>query len=107
MRTGDVTVLGVRQQTGGTIETASLGVSSRIPVWGDWRINPQLRADRRLFTLDDTTQWVYVPSLRISLQKRHLLLELEGGAEFASRELATTREEITRYYVSVGYRWTF
>jgi len=116
MRTGDVTVLGLRQQTGGNIETASLGVSSRIPLWGDWRINPQVRADRRLYTLDDTTQWVYVPSLRISLQKRHLLLELEGGAEFASRELATatatatattTQEDITRYYLSVGYRWAF
>lgn len=61
-----------------------------------------------MFTLDDTTQWVYVPSLRISLQKRRLLLELEGGAEFASRELATAvQEDITRYYLSAGYRWTF
>lgn len=47
------------------------------------------------------------PISRISLQKRHLLLELEGGAEFASRELAAAQEEITRYYVSLGYRWTF
>lgn len=107
LRAGDVSILAVRSQTGGSIETASFGVSSRVPIWADWRFGPQLRIDRRTFTLDETTQWIYAPSLRLSLQKRRLLIELEGGGELASRELADSKEDVTRYYVMLGYRYSF
>lgn len=107
LRDGDINILAVRSQTGGQIETASLGISSRIPIWADWRFGPQLRVDRRTFTLDATTQWLYAPSLRMSLQRRRLLIELEGGGELATRKLADSREDLTRYYVLLGYRYSF
>jgi hypothetical protein len=107
MRTGDMTAIGVRRQQGGPIETSSFGLSSRIPLWNDWRITPLARADRRTFALDDSQQWIYVGSLRVSLQKPRVLFELEAGGEFASREIATGDEDVRRIFVSLGYRWSF
>jgi hypothetical protein len=107
MRAGDIHVLALRRQSGGPVETTSAGFASRVPLWGDWRIGPQLRADRRVFTLDDSTQWIYAVGLRLSLQKQRLLVELEAGGEQASREVAADQEDITRWFVSLGYRYSF
>lgn len=107
LRSGDINILAVRSQRGGSIETASFGISSRIPIWANWRFGPQVRVDRRTFTLDNTTQWVYAPSLRLSLQRAGWLIDLEGGGELASRQLADSKEDVTRYYVMLGYRYNF
>jgi tetratricopeptide (TPR) repeat protein len=107
LRPGDIHIFALRQQTGGPVETASAGLASRVPVWGDWRIGPQLRVDRRTFVLDESTQWIYAVGVRASLQKRRLLIELELGAEQASREIANDQEKIERLFVSLGYRYSF
>jgi tetratricopeptide (TPR) repeat protein len=107
MRPGDIHIFALRQQSGGPVESSSVGFASRVPVWGDWRIGPQLRADRRVFALDDSTQWLYALGLRLSLQKQRLLIELEAGGEQASRTMAADQEEIKRLYVSLGYRYSF
>lgn len=107
LRSGDINIVAIRSQRGGSIETASLGISSRIPLWGNWRFGPQVRIDRRTFTSDETTQWVYAPSLRLSLQMARLLIDLEGGGELASRQLADSKEDVTRYYLMLGYRYSF
>jgi tetratricopeptide (TPR) repeat protein len=107
MRAGDIHLIALRRQSGGQIETSSAGIASRVPVWGNWRLGPQLRVDRRRFDIDDTTQWIYTPSLRLSLQKARLLMELEGGTELAVRQRNATNEDIRRYFVLLGYRYTF
>jgi hypothetical protein len=106
-RAGDIHIIGVRQQSGGPVDTSSVGIASRVPVWGAWRLGPQLRVDRRIFDIDGTTQWVYAASLRLLLQKRRLLVELEVGAEQASREASAAQEDIKRLFVSLGYRYSF
>jgi hypothetical protein len=107
IRPGDIHIFALRQQSGGPVETTSAGFASRVPIWGDWRIGPQLRADRRVFDLDGSTQWIYSLALRLSLQKQRLLMELETGGEQASRTMAADQEDIKRLYVSLGYRYSF
>lgn len=107
MRTGDLTGIGLRWQQGGTIEAASLSIISRVPLWSDWRLRMQLRADQRRFTIDDSEQTLYSPSIGLSLQVRKALVELDAGAEFASRDLLDSQEDISRYFFSLGYRWSF
>ena len=34
-------------------------------------------------------------------------MELEAGAELSSREVAAAQEDIERYYVMLGYRYSF
>jgi tetratricopeptide (TPR) repeat protein len=106
-RAGDIHIIGVRQQSGGPVDTSSVGIASRVPVWGAWRLGPQLRVDRRIFAIDDATQWIYAASLRLLLQKQRLLVELEVGAEQASREVAGAQEDIKRLFFSLGYRYSF
>jgi hypothetical protein len=63
--------------------------------------------DEREFVTDGSTQRLYVPSLRLDWLSKHVLFELETGAEIGQRELGTAREDTTRYYLSVGYRMNF
>jgi tetratricopeptide (TPR) repeat protein len=107
MRSGDINIIGVRQQSGGTVTTTSLGLSSRVPLWGDWRLGPQLRVDRRLFKSDDSTLWLYAPSLRLSLQRPRLQFDLEAGSELSKRDTTASKQDSTRYFYYAGYRWQF
>jgi tetratricopeptide (TPR) repeat protein len=107
MRSGDINIVGLRHQSGGSITTTSLGLSSRVPVWGDWRFGPQLRIDRRLFKSDGSTLWLYAPSVRLSLQRPTLLIDLEAGNELSKHDTSTSRQDSSRYYYYLGYRWQF
>jgi hypothetical protein len=85
----------------------SLGLSSQFPIGERWRFGPRLRVDQRRFEVDGSEQLVYTPSLRTELRIRRLTMELEGGAEIGSRDLAQSSEDTSRYYVSLGYRYDF
>ena len=104
---GDLSSIAFRHQTGPTVDTDSVGLSTRFPVGGAWRLGPQLRVDRREFATDGSEQMLYAPTLRLDLQTTHVLFELEGGAEYGRRDLAGTVEKTTRYYFSLGYRMNF
>jgi tetratricopeptide (TPR) repeat protein len=103
----DLSTILLRHQSGSTTDTDSLGISTRFRLWGEWRLGPQLRVDRREFALDGSEQMIYAPTLRLDLQTRRVLFELEGGAEFGRRDLAGSIENTTRYYFSLGYRMNF
>jgi hypothetical protein len=104
---GDVSTLGLQYQTGSTMETLSLGLSSQFPIGERWRLQPRLRVDQRKFDADGSTQTTYVPTLRTELRVKRFTMELEGGAEIGSRDLGQTTEDTTRYYFSLGYRYDF
>jgi len=104
---GDVSTLGLQYQAGSTSETLSLGLSSQFPVGERWRLQPRLRVDQRKFDADNSTQLIYMPTLRTELRVKRLTMELEGGAEIGSRDLGQTTENTTRYYFSLGYRYDF
>ncbi len=97
----------LRQQQSPSVDTRSLGLSTRFPLWGSWRIGPRVRVDERDFITDGSRQILYVPTLRIDWQGARMLFELETGAELGRRTLGASREDTTRYYLSVGYRMNF
>lgn len=107
MRAGDVNIIGIRQQSGGSVDTTSLGLSSRVPLWSYYRFGPQLRVDRRQFQSDNSTLWLYAPSLRLSLQRRTLQFDLEAGSEISKRNANISQQKSTRYFYYAGYRWQF
>ncbi len=107
MRAGDVNIIGLRRQSGGQVTGTALGFSSRIPVWGDWRIGPQLQVDRRTFVSDGSELTLYAPSLRLSLQRPRLQVDVEAGSEISKRKTDTTDQRTNRWFAYLGYRWMF
>jgi hypothetical protein len=107
IRSGDINIFGLRHQTGGSVSNTSLGLSSRMPIWGDWRFGPQLRIDRSSYVGDDSTSWLFAPSLRLSIQKPTVLLDLEAGNESSTRNSSAGKQDSRRFYYYLGYRWQF
>lgn len=106
-RAGDVSTFALRRQIGSNQDVDSVGLSTRLPVWGSLRLGPSVRVDRRLLHSDGTLQWLYVPGLRLDLQRQRFSIDFEAGTEFGRRDLGVTRETSTRYYFSLGYRMNF
>ena len=104
---GDVSTLGFQYQTNDTVKTMSLGLSSQFPIGEHWRLQPRLRVDQRQFDVDNSSQTVYLPTLRTEWRWKKFTAEFEGGAEFGSRDLGSTSQDTTRYYLSLGYRYDF
>jgi hypothetical protein len=97
----------LRHQTGASVDIDSVGVTSRFPLWGMWRIGPGVRVDERRTHSDGSTEMLYVPTLRVDLLRGRFLVECELGAELGRRALEQSREDTTRYYFSLGYRLNF
>lgn len=107
MRAGDINIVGLRRQSGGLFAATSLGLSSRVPVWGDFRLGPQLQVDRRRFESDGSVLWSYAPSLRLTLQRPTLQIDLEAGGEFSQRKTDIGAQDSRRFFYYLGYRWLF
>ena len=103
----DLSVIVLRHQTGASVDTDSVGLSTRLPLWRSWRIGPRLRVDQRHLHDDGSTQMLYVPTVRLDLQRSRMLLECEVGAEMGRRTLGEASENTTRFYFSLGYRLSF
>ena len=104
---GDVWIVGLRAQRGENSDTESVFLSTRWPPGRGLRLGPRMRFDYRSFKTDDTRQWLASPSLRIDWVGRRFALEFEAGSEWSSRKLLQDKEDAKRYFLSLGYRWTF
>jgi hypothetical protein len=107
LRSGDVSILGLRLYDGDVARTTSLSLSSRFPLWGRLRAGPRLRFDYREFSADGTTQWLAIPAVRIDWHTDRTTIEFEAGGEWMSRELPIDQEKSNRYWFSLGYRVGF
>lgn len=107
LRSGDVSILGLRLYDGDVARTTSLSLSSRFPMWGRLRAGPRLRFDYRQFSADGTTQWLASPAVRIDWHSDRTTIEFEAGGEWMSRELLIDDEKTSRYWFSLGYRVGF
>ncbi len=107
LRSGDVSILGLRLSDGDLVRTTSVSLSSRFPVRGRLRAGPRLRFDYREFSADSTTQWLATPAVRVDWHSDRTTIEFEAGGEWMSRELAVDRENSSRYWFSLGYRVGF
>jgi hypothetical protein len=103
----DLWALSLRHQDGAQATIESLAIAARLPVGGAWRLGPRLRVDRRDSVLDDASEILYVPALRLDYQRGRAWLEFEAGAEVGARELATDDETSRRFYFGLGYHLNF
>jgi tetratricopeptide (TPR) repeat protein len=106
-RAGDVQSIALRVQQGGFADSLSLGFGSRWPIGGAWRLMVRARVDQRRHAGDGTTQWLYLPSLRVDRATRSSVLEFEAGTEMTSRDVGTSTEHANRLFFSLGYRLSF
>lgn len=106
-RSGDLFTVAARYEESDSMEVQSVGLITRLPLWGNWRIGPRLRIDRRTLTLDDAKELVYVPALRVDYQRGNTWVEIEMGAELGGRDLPPEDETWERYYFGLGYRVGF
>jgi len=118
-RRSDLHVLSIRYDKNQLETIESVGISSRLPIFGEWRIGPRLRVDRINFALEGSRETAFSPSLRLERLGAHLLLELEAGSGISSRDIPQTfqnqqgtvippdTQKIQSYYISLGYRWGF
>jgi tetratricopeptide (TPR) repeat protein len=107
LRAGDLNVLALRYDSTSTGKLASIGLMSRLPFFGAWRVSPRLRVDERRLTIDTGTRRLYVPTLRIDYQRARRLFELEMGAEIGQSGLGTQSNDSLRYFLGLGYRVGF
>ncbi|MFO1467958.1 MAG: SPOR domain-containing protein [Steroidobacteraceae bacterium] len=106
-KSSDLHVLSLRYEKSDTGTTESVALSSRLPIFQQWRIGPRLRADRIHYDFDDTTQLTLSPSLRLELLRSRTLFEFELGSDFGSRNLPLDKQKTHNWYVSLGYRLGF
>jgi tetratricopeptide (TPR) repeat protein len=85
----------------------ALGVSSRFPIGGAWRIGPRLSVDHRSIVTDGSTEVTVLPSLLLDYQRGRRLLQFEVGGQTGKRDATAQTENTRRYYVSLGYRIGF
>jgi hypothetical protein len=103
----DLHVLSLRYEKSDTGTTESVSLSSRLPLWSQWRLGPRLRFDRIQYSFDDTTQLTISPSVRLELLRSRTLFEFEVGSDFGSRDIPLDKQKTNSYYLSLGYRLGF
>jgi hypothetical protein len=106
-QSGDINILAIRYQTNDFAKTSSIGLSTRLPLFGAWRIGPQLRLDRRENVADQSVQTVIAPTLRVGYLWNKVNVELEAGTEWTDRTGLPTNDKTRRTFFSLGYRWNF
>jgi len=93
----------------------SLGVTTRFPIGGAWRLGPRLTVNRLNTITDGSTQTSYIPSMLLDYQRGNKLFQLDMGGELGKREAFlqlsngtfVQTQNTTRYYISVSYRISF
>jgi hypothetical protein len=97
----------------GTLE--SVGITTRFPVVGAWRVGPRFIVDRQVLASDGSLELSYLPSALVDYQRRRSLFQFEFGGELGSRQTQSVlqsnvpqqTQNTTRYYVSLSYRIAF
>jgi tetratricopeptide (TPR) repeat protein len=106
-RAGDFNVLSLAYSNTEVARLYGLGITSRFPLKGAWRLGPRLEVDRREIASDGSTELVFVPSLLIDYQRDRRLLQFEVGGQLGKRSGTLQTQDTRRYYVSLAYRIAF
>jgi tetratricopeptide (TPR) repeat protein len=109
-RNGDFNVLSLAYATTEVGKIASIGVTSRMPLSGAWRIGPRLNFDRRELASDGSVELSVLPSVLIDYQRGRRLLQFEMGGQLGKRDSSQQTQQTqktTRYYASLAYRIGF
>jgi hypothetical protein len=106
-RKGDFSVASLAYSKSETGKTISLGLTSRFPLGGAWRIGPRLSLDRRTLDTDGSKETAILPSMLLDYQRGRNLVQFELGGQLGKRDAAVQSQKTTRYYISLGYRIGF
>jgi tetratricopeptide (TPR) repeat protein len=104
---GDFHVLSVGYTRLASGKTASLGVTSREPIGGAWRLGPRLTLEQQQITSDGSKELSLLPSALLDYQRGHRLLQVEAGGQIGKRDSNVQTQNSRRYYVSIAYRVGF
>jgi hypothetical protein len=105
---GDVGIVGLRYAVSDTTDVYSISIDTRFPIGRSWRINPRLRVDYREISSDQSTQWIYMPGLRLQYRLgRRVRLEFEAGKQYSVREMTGTDVDRESYFVNAGYQFFY
>ncbi len=116
MRQGGLTVLTLRHDATRTRDSSMLMIDTRLPFGEGLRINPRLSLVSRTDNLSGVDQLIASPSIRIVYRWNALMIDLEAGGRWSSRELPPAEfdpfttdgtEELTGGFVNLGYRLEF
>jgi hypothetical protein len=108
VREGDVAIFGLRYSDSGATRSTSLSLDGRFPFGRYLRVNLRMRVDRREIVSDSSTEWQYLPGLRIEYRRsRKLRFELDIGKLFSQRDLAALSLDRESYFVNFGYQAFF
>ena len=106
-RKGDFNVLSIAYSKTASGKSTSLGLTSRLPVGGSWRLGPRLTIDQRQLASDGSKDLNFLPSALLDYQHGRRLLQFEVGGQIGKRNLSLQTQNTTRYYVSLAYRIGF
>jgi len=102
----DTGICSLRYFDGSRSQRTTANLDFRYPLNQNLRISPRMRIDFRKNTDNDTEQWIYKPSLRMTYRhhkKYHF--EFELGGEWSDRQLSGNNEEKSQgLFGTVGYR---
>lgn len=116
LRQGGLTVLTLRHDTTRTRDSSMIMIDTRLPFGEGLRINPRLSFATRTDNLSGMDQVIASPSIRVIYRWKALMVDLEAGGRWSSRDLPPTEfdpftvdgtEELTGGFVNLGYRLEF
>jgi len=116
LRQGDLTTLTTRYDSTRTRDLIRFLFDTRLPFGDGLRINPRLELRKITRKPDNTEQTVIGPSLRVLYRWKKLMLDLEAGGRWSSRELPLDEfdpftpdgtEQLLGGFVRLGYRLEF
>jgi hypothetical protein len=105
---GDVSILGLRYTDTYAARIYSVYLDPRFPITRALRLNPRLEISQRQILVDDSTEILVIPSLRLLYRfAGHYEIEFEGGGEQGSRTGSVVDTDTMTYYIYLGYRADF
>lgn len=116
LKQGDLTMLTLRHDTTRTRDSSMVLVDSRLPIGERLRFNPRISVTQRTDNSTGMEQIIAAPSIRVLYRWKRLMIDLEGGGRWASRELPPEEwdpftpdgtEVLTGGFVNLGYRLEF
>jgi tetratricopeptide (TPR) repeat protein len=104
---GDFNLLVLRYDQESTERVISAAVTSRVALFGAWRLSPRFRVDEQQLSSDGSRQLLYAPSMRLDYQRDRRMFELEFGYQIGRNELSLQSSETRGYFLDIGYRYGF
>jgi len=108
LREGDVSIFGVRYSQSASTKVTSLSIDTRFPITRSLYINPRLRVDYKQILSSSSTEWVYMPGLRMQYRfGRSMRILLDAGRLIANRDSVGANVDRVSYFVNIGYQAFF